>query len=54
MKITHVVLTFIVVFGYVCFVNSRDEQLLKVYDACLNHHSSCPESWKTKPAFSHR
>jgi hypothetical protein len=34
----------------------RDQQMLKAYDACLQftHHPDCPDSWKTKPAFSHR
>ncbi len=34
----------------------RDTKLFKAYDACkaYTYHPDCPESWKTKPAFSHR
>ncbi len=36
------------------YLAARDTQLFKAYDACkaFTHHPDCPESWKTKPAFS--
>lgn len=32
----------------------RDARLFKAYDACqqFTYHPDCPESWRTKPAFS--
>jgi hypothetical protein len=56
MKHTHTYLIVIAVLCYVTIINQRDKQLLKQYDACVQstQHSDCPDSWKTKPAFSHR
>jgi len=56
MKTTYIYLFVIAVLAYSVFINQRDKQLLKQYDACLQstQHSDCPDSWKTKPAFSHR
>jgi hypothetical protein len=56
MKTSFIFLAFIAVLGYTIFLGQRDKQLLKQYDACLQftHHPDCPDSWKTKPAFSHR
>ena len=46
----------IAMLGYISFLGKRDDQLLNQYDACqqFTHHPDCPDSWKTKPAFSHR
>jgi len=56
MKTTYIYLFVIVVLVYGGAINKRDKQLLKQYDACLQstQHPDCPDSWKTKPAFSHR
>jgi hypothetical protein len=47
---------FIALIGFNVFLAVRDTQLFKAYDACkqFTHHPDCPNSWKTKPAFSHR
>jgi hypothetical protein len=43
-----------VIVGFNVFLAQRDAQLNKVYDACIKQQPTCPDSWKTKPAFSHR
>jgi hypothetical protein len=45
---------FAVIIGFNVFLAMRDAQLNKAYDACMAQQPSCPDSWKTKPAFSHR
>ena len=56
MKTSYIYLFVIAVLAYSVFINKRDKQLLKQYDACIQstQHPDCPDSWKTKPAFSHR
>lgn len=45
---------FALMIGYNVFLAQRDTQLNRVYDVCkqFTHHPDCPDSWKTKPAFS--
>jgi hypothetical protein len=40
--------------GFNILLARRDAKLIKVYDACIKQQPTCPDSWKTKPAFSHR
>jgi len=45
---------FVGLIGFNVFLAARDTQLFKTYDACQAQQPSCPDSWKTKPAFSRR
>lgn len=42
------------IIGFNIFLAYRDMQLNRVYDACKAQQPTCPDSWKTKPAFSRR
>lgn len=59
MKFTNITLIFLAFIGILMWngmLIQRDRQLMKAYDACqqFTHHPDCPDSWKTKPAFSRR
>jgi hypothetical protein len=50
------IFAFFFILGFNILLARRDAKLFKAYDACLQstNHPNCPDSWKTKPAFSHR
>jgi hypothetical protein len=50
------IFAFLFIVGFNVMLAQRDAKLFKAYDACkqFTHHPDCPNSWKTKPEFSHR